>query len=268
MTIGPTGITMIEEVSFREVIEFGHLGDDDYHNIIITDREDNETEKRIELHLHTKSSAQDGVGEVRAYMDTATKFGMKAMAITDHGCVNALADAYEYLNDKKRPRKNQEFKLIYGVEGYLVDDFENYYVNENNEFSNRSHDLNGSYVIFEFATTGMNKKNDDIILIEAVRINNFTVVDSFKKYIYTNKPININIRDNTGVKESDLINAGNLVSALENLMKFAAGSVLVTSNFNSIPSSLALLSISLALLRRSFISSTYFATASLISIGT
>ena len=122
ITIGTSGIC-IEVVGSREVIEFGHVGEEDYHNIIITDRTDDEAEKRVELHLHTKSSAQDGVGEIKAYIDTATKFGMSAMAITDHGCVNALADAYEYLGDKKRPRKNQNFKLIYGVEGYLVDDF-------------------------------------------------------------------------------------------------------------------------------------------------
>ena len=232
ITIGTSGIC-IEIVGTREVIEFGHVGEEDYHNIIITDRTDDEAEKRVELHLHTKSSAQDGVGEVKAYIDTATKFGMSAMAITDHGCVNALADAYEYLGDKKRPRKNQNFKLIYGVEGYLVDDFTDYYIDENNKFSTRDHRIEGDFVVFELATTGQNKKNDEIIEIEAVKVSGFTVTSSFKKFVRTDKPINVNIRDNTGVKESDLVNAGSLKDALKDFLEFAKGSVLVTSTFNA-----------------------------------
>ena len=232
MTIGPNGLSLIEIASSREVIEFGHVGDEDYHNIIITDREDLEAEKRVELHLHTKSSAQDGVGEVRAYIDTATKFGMPAMAITDHGCVNALADAYEYLGNKKRPRKDQKFKLIYGVEGYLVDDFENYYIDEHNNFSTRDHKVNGDFVIFELATTGLNRKNDDIIKIEAIKVSDFAIIDTFQKFVHSNKPINVTVRDNTGVKESDLVGAGDLKDAIKGLLEFSKGSVLVTSSFN------------------------------------
>lgn len=232
ITIALTRSSLVEEISKREVIEFGHVGEEDYHNIIITNREDEEIEKRIELHLHTKSSAQDGVGEVKAYIDTATKFGMPAMAITDHGCVNALADAYEYLHDKKRPRNNQKFKLIYGVEGYLVEDFENYYIDINNNFSNKSHKIDGDFVVFEFATTGMNRKKDDIIKLEAVKTSKFAVVDSFEKYIYTDKPINVAIRDATGVKESDIVGAKGLKDVIGEFLAFAKDSVLVTSNFN------------------------------------
>ncbi|MBO6119745.1 MAG: PolC-type DNA polymerase III [Lachnospiraceae bacterium] len=230
--IGPRGISLIKVAGEREVIEFGHLGDEDYHNIIITDRTDDEKEKRVELHLHTKSSAQDGVGEVKAYIDTATKFGMTAMAITDHGCVNALADAYDYIEDKKRPRKNQKFKLIYGVEGYLVDDFENYYIDRDNNFSKKSHKINGDFVVFELATTGLNRKNDDIIKIEAVRVSDFAVTGNYEAFVKTNKPISVNIRDNTGIRESDLTNAGTLKDALSGLINFAKDSVLVTSSFN------------------------------------
>ena len=232
MTIGPMGLSCVEVVSSREVIEFGHVGEEDYHNIFITSRTDDEPVKRVELHLHTKSSAQDGVGEVKSYIDTATKFGMSAMAITDHGCVNALADAYEYLGNKNRPRKNQKFKLIYGVEGYLVEDFENYYIDENNNFSTREHNLSGDFVIFEIATTGLNKKNDDIIKIEAIKVSDFAVTDSYVKFVHSDKPINVTIRDNTGVKESDIINAEGLKEALKGLIDFAKDSVLVTSKFN------------------------------------
>ena len=232
IVIGPFGISLIEKVNDREVIEFGSAGEDDYHNIIITQRVDEELEKRVELHLHTKSSMQDAVGEVKAYIDTATKFGMKAMAITDHGCVNALADAYAYLSNKKRPRANQKFKLIYGVEGYLVDDFKNYYVDSENNFSKRSHEINKDFVIYELATTGENRKNDDIIKISAVKISDFTVKDHFSEFVSTTKPITLDIKDATGVKESDTTNAKKLKDVLNDFIEFSKDSVLVTSNLN------------------------------------
>ena len=93
----------VTKLGKRDVIKMVKKKEEDNYNIIIGNREDNETEKRVELHLHTKSSAQDAVGEVNAYVRTAYNFGMTAMAITDHGCVNALADAYEYI---KECRKN------------------------------------------------------------------------------------------------------------------------------------------------------------------
>ena len=233
MVFGPVGISYIEEIGEREVIEFGKPGSDDYHNIIITDRTDDELDKRVELHLHTKSSMQDGVGEIKAYIDTATKFGMSAMAITDHGCVNALADAYEYLNDKKRPRKSQDFKIIYGMEGYLVDDFENYYIDSNGNFSNKSYSLDKSFVIYELSLTGKNKKNDAIIKIDAVKINANSSNEYFGEFVNTQKPINVSIRDNTGVKESDVSSAKELSEVLKEFVDFAGDSVLVTSSIDS-----------------------------------
>ena len=230
---GPIGIQYIEEVGKREVIEFGKPGDEDYHNILITDRDDDELEKRVELHLHTKSSMQDGVGEVKAYIDTATKFGMKAMAITDHGCVNALADAYEYLNDKKRPRKNNDFKIIYGMEGYLVDDYENYYIDKNGFISNKSYNISNSFVIFELTLTGKNRINDAIIKIEAVKISKDYGNEYFSEFVNTNHIIDIDIRDATGVKESDIQSADDLKSVLKRFVEFVDDSVLVTSNIDT-----------------------------------
>ena len=232
MVFGPIGISYIEEVGEREVIEFGKVTDEDYHNIFITDRTDDEIDKRVELHLHTKSSMQDGVGEIKAYIDTATKFGMSAMAITDHGCVNALADGYEYLINNKRPRYNQNFKLIYGVEGYLVDDYNDYYVDKDFKSSNRSYDIDDTFVIYELVFTGKNKKNDELIKIEAVKIKKDNSREYFNEFIYTKKPLSIAIRDNTGVKESDIKDAEEIKIVLNRFRNFIADSVLVTSSFD------------------------------------
>lgn len=233
MVFGPIGISYIEEVGERECIEFENPGDDEYHNIFITDRKDEEKIKRVELHLHTKSSMQDGVGEVKAYIDTATKFGMSAMAITDHGCVNALADAYEYLvKDKKRPRIGQPFKLIYGVEGYLVEDFDNYYIDKEGNYSSKKYSINDSFVLFEMSFTGMNKKNDELIKIDAIKINNNYSTESFSEFLYAKKPITVAIRDNTGIKESDIKNADDIKIVLNRFRNFIGDSVLVTSSFD------------------------------------
>ena len=232
MVFGPIGISYIEEVGEREYIEFKKLGDEEYHNIFITDRVDEEKIKRVELHLHTKSSMQDGVGEIKAYIDTATKFGMPAMAITDHGCVNALADAYEYLNDNSRPRNSQPFKLIYGVEGYLVEDIDEYYIDKNNCASNKKYSLNESFVLFEMTFTGMNKKSDELLKIDALRINSDNTTDYFSEFVYSKKPITITIRDNTGIKESDIKNADDIKVVLNRFRNFIGDSVLVTSKFD------------------------------------
>ncbi len=232
MVFGPIGISYIEDVGEREVIEFGKVGDEDYHNIFITDRTDEEKIKRVELHLHTKSSMQDGVGEVKAYIDTATKFGMPAMAITDHGCVNALADAYEYLNKKERPRYNQPFKLIYGVEGYLVEDFDNYYIDSNNNFSSRKYSLDDSFVICELTFSGINKKSDVLLKIDAVKVNKDNSVEHFSNFVYSKKPITVAIRDNTGIKESDIKDAEDIKVVLNRFRNFIGNSVLVTSKFD------------------------------------
>ena len=79
-------------------------------------RNDNSLVKRIELHCHTKMSDMDGVSNVADIIKRAKKWGMPALAVTDHGCVQAFTEASHSLD------KNDPFKVIYGVEGYLVDD--------------------------------------------------------------------------------------------------------------------------------------------------
>ena len=231
MVIKPQCIT---KIAHHDVIEFGKLGDEDYYNVVITDREDNEKEKRVELHLHTKYSARDGVGEVKAYIDTAQKFGMTAMAITDHGCVNALADAYEYISKKKKDGKNSNLKIINGVEGYLVEDFETYYFDNENNFSNRSHTIDSPFVLYELTTTGFNRKNDAVIKIEAIKIENGKAMDSFKTFVRYDKPIPFLIHSLTGISDSDVSNAPDMKTAFSNFIDFCKGAVLVTFSKNTV----------------------------------
>lgn len=81
-----------------------------------TPRVDNSELKRVELHCHTKMSDMDGVSEVEDIIKRAKSWGHKAIAVTDHGVVQAYPAASHSLE------KGDNFKVIYGVEGYLVDD--------------------------------------------------------------------------------------------------------------------------------------------------
>ena len=80
------------------------------------EKTDDEPEKRIELHMHTSLSEMDAISSPTALVKQAIKWGHKAVAITDHGVVQALPEAYAASG------KGSKIKLILGMEGYLVDD--------------------------------------------------------------------------------------------------------------------------------------------------
>lgn len=215
----------ITKISHRTMIEYGKVGDDDYYNEIVTDRVDNEKVKRVELHLHTKSSAQDGIGDVKQYIATAKRFGMTAMAITDHGAVNALADAHEYVY---KDLKDSDFKIINGVEGYLVEDADKYiYDSDDNEVT-VDYSFDGDFVIYKIVTTGYNKKNDGVIKIIAKKISGKKEVGSFSEYVNTKKPISFEIKDKTGVTQKNVDDALPLKDVLTKFNDFIDGAKLVT----------------------------------------
>jgi len=142
-----------------------------------TKREDNAPVKRVELHCHTKMSDMDGVSEAKSIIKRAKKWGMEAIAITDHGCVQAFPEASHALD------KGDTFKVIYGVEGYLVDDMK-----EIVEYS-RDQSLDGTYVVFDIETTGFSPTKNKIIEIGAVKVVNGAIVDRFNEFVNPDVPI-------------------------------------------------------------------------------
>ena len=116
-------------------------------------RVDNYPKKRVELHCHTKMSDMDGVTDASALLKRAKSWGMPAMAITDHGCVQAFPEAYHTIGDK------DEFKVLYGVEAYIVDDSKDLVVNSKNQ------SLDGKFVVFDLETTGFSSIQNKIIEI-------------------------------------------------------------------------------------------------------
>ena len=133
--------------------------------------------KRVELHCHTKMSDMDGVTDASVLLKRAKEWGMPALAITDHGCVQAFTEASHTIS------KDEDFKVIYGVEGYLVDDLK-----EVVERS-RGQSLDCACVVFDLETTGLSAVNHQIIEIGAVKVENGKITDRFSTFVNPQEPI-------------------------------------------------------------------------------
>lgn len=184
-------------------------------------RNDTAPEKRVELHCHSKMSDMDGVTEVKDLVKRAHDWGHKAIAITDHGVVQGFPDANHYIEtlDKEDP-----FKIIYGVEGYLVDDLTDVAVNE------KGQDLSASFVVFDLETTGFSPVKDKIIEIGAVKVERGKITDRFSTFVNPQVPIPFNITNLTGINDNMVMEAPVIEEALPQFLKFAEGTVLVAHN--------------------------------------
>lgn len=184
-------------------------------------RNDTAPEKRVELHCHSKMSDMDGVTEVKDLVKRAHDWGHKAIAITDHGVVQGFPDANHYIEtlDKEDP-----FKIIYGVEGYLVDDLTDVAVNE------KGQDLSASFVVFDLETTGFSPVKDKIIEIGAVKVECGKITDRFSTFVNPQVPIPFNITNLTGINDNMVMEAPVIEEALPQFLKFAEGTVLVAHN--------------------------------------
>ena len=183
-----------------------------------TVRMDTSVEKRIELHCHTKMSDMDGVSDVRDIVKRAMKWGHKAIAITDHGDVQAFPDANHTVPS------DSDFKVIYGVEAYLVDDLKGMVTDSQNQ------DLDADYVVFDLETTGFSPETNRIIEIGAVKVQNGKIVDKFSTFVNPQVPIPFRIEQLTSINDSMVIDAPVIADILPEFMKFCEGCVMVAHN--------------------------------------
>lgn len=181
-------------------------------------RVDNSLEKRVELHCHTKMSDMDGVSEVKDIVKRAKRWGMPAIAITDHGCVQAFPDANHALD------KGDPFKLIYGVEGYLVDDLKQLVEKSRNQ------GLSDSYVVFDIETTGFSSSRNRIIEIGAVKVINGIITDKFSSFVNPDVPIPFEIEQLTGINDNMVLPYPKIDEILPQFLEFCGDSVLVAHN--------------------------------------
>lgn len=191
-------------------------------------RADNSPIKRVELHAHTMMSDMDAVVDVKSLIKRAFSWGHSAIAITDHGVVQAFPDANYAINPRDYEGDEQErakqFKVIYGMEAYLVDDLKETVVNP------KGQTFMDSYIIFDLETTGLSSQKDKITEIGAVKIVNGEIVDNYNSFVNPEVPIPFNIEKLTGINDSMVINAPTIEEVLPEFLEFCKDSVLVAHN--------------------------------------
>ena len=204
-----------------------------------TSRMDTAPHKRVELHCHTKMSDMDGVSEAKDIVKRAYKWGHRAIAITDHGVVQSFTDANHVWEDlwkaektKRKeagdpnPDKQDFFKIIYGVEAYLVDDLKEIVTGD------RGQTLADDFVVFDIETTGFSPVNDRIIEIGAVKVSGGEVVDRFSAFVNPKVPIPYEIEKLTGIRDEMVLDAPDIEEVLPQFLAFCADCVLVAHNAN------------------------------------
>ena len=202
-------------------------------------RSDNSARKRVELHCHTKMSDMDGVSEAKDIVKCAYKWGHPAIAITDHGVVQAFPDANHVWEDlwkaeKARrkeagdasPDKQDFFKIIYGMEAYLVDDLQEIVTGE------RGQDFSAEFVVFDIETTGFSPVNNRIIEIGAVKVSGGEISDRFSSFVNHDVPLPFEIEKLTGINDSMVMGAPFIEEVLPEFLAFCKDAVLVAHNAN------------------------------------
>ena len=173
--------------------------------------------KRVELHAHTQMSSMDALCPTKKLVKQAATWGHKAIAITDHGVVQAFPEAMD-------AGKANNIKILYGVEGYLVEDNLSIVQKANDK------DLSQTFVVFDLETTGFSNKNDKITEIGAVKVENFKVVDRFSQLINPEKDISYKVQELTGITNDLIKDKPTIEEILPKFLEFIGDSVLVAHN--------------------------------------
>lgn len=184
-------------------------------------RMDKSEEKRVELHLHTKMSAMDGISSAGDLVKRAAKWGHSAIAITDHGVAQAFPDAHKAVCGIRKG--GGDIKVIYGIEGYLI--------NDTKPGTNLS-DLkrNGKYVVFDIETTGLSPTNCRITEIGAIKIENGEICDKFSQLINPGVPIPPNITELTGISDQMVADMPDISHVLPEFLSFCRDCTVVAHN--------------------------------------
>jgi len=181
-------------------------------------RQDDALKKRVELHVHSKMSAMDGIGSISDYIARAAYWGHQAIAVTDHGNVQSFPEA-------QMASQKHKIKMIYGVEMYMIDPEFTVVFNEK-DISLK--DL--TFISFDLETTGLSVMDDDITEFGAVKYKNGQEIDRLQSLIKPNKHISQKITNLTHITNDDVKNAPTIESFLPKILDFFGDDVIVAHN--------------------------------------
>ena len=195
--------------------------------------------KRVELHCHTKMSDMDGVSDVKDIVKRAYKWGHRAIAVTDHGVVQSFTDANHLWEDfwkaektkrkeagEENPDKQDFFKILYGVEAYLVDDLKEIVT------ADKGQSLQDDFVVFDIETTGFSPVNNRIIEIGAVKVCGGEIVDRYSTFVNPDVPIPFEIEKLTGIRDDMVLDSPQIDVILPQFLEFCEGCIMVAHNAN------------------------------------
>ena len=183
-------------------------------------------EKRVELHLHTTMSSMDALTDVGAAVKQAAAWGHRAIAITDHGCAQSFPDAMKAASKAKVAGTEENIKVIYGCEGYYVNDVDDRIV----VHGNQDMTFGQQFVAFDLETTGLSSKTDLIIEIGAVLMENGREVDRFQTFVNPGRKLDRKIVELTGITDEMLVDAPTIEDVFPKFVEFVGNRVLVAHN--------------------------------------
>lgn len=172
--------------------------------------------KRVELHLHTNMSAMDGMSSTASLLCRAAKWGHRAMAITDHGVAQAFPEAL-HAQEGKQKGIIGDMKIIYGIEAYYINDSDSISVVR----GKCNEPLDGTFIVFDLETTGLNPASEEITEIAAVRVVEGEIRDSFQTYVNPHKPIPAEITELTGISDETVADAPDIDTAVPDFLQWA-----------------------------------------------
>ncbi|MDO5136127.1 MAG: PolC-type DNA polymerase III [Eubacteriales bacterium] len=217
------GVTTIDR--FDSELTIGSIGGIKKIGDFRSARVDTSPQKRVELHCHTKMSDMDGVSDAKALVKRAYEWGHKAIAITDHGVVQAFPEANHCFDAWGGcVPKESDFKVLYGMEAYLVDDLKGMVTNGEGQR------LDGRFVVFDIETTGFSPLTCRIIEIGAVLVENGVITDRFSTFVNPQVPIPFRIEQLTGISDPMVMEAPVIEEVLPKFLEFSRDAVMVAHN--------------------------------------
>ena len=187
-------------------------------------RMDKSPEKRVELHLHTVMSAMDATNKADDIVKTAYKWGHKAVAITDHGNLQSFPVAMETAEKLAKDDPDHPIKVLYGVEGYYVDD------TARAAYKGDEVTFDDEFAVFDIETTGLSAATCKITEIGAVIMKNGEILDRFNSFVNPGVPIPENITELTGITDEMVADAPPVKDVLADFFAFVGNRMLVAHN--------------------------------------